>query len=226
MFDALAELDVLVLGIFWDQLKDRFPAHSLQPALADHVGFSIGGAMPMRAVLTSADGQFVLQIQHDRFFMNWRATGKEYPRFSERHGPDGLLVRMQREFALFRTFVESRLGHVVRPARIELTKIDVFQRGAAWTDNRDLARLLPVTAAFGDAERPEVNLRSIQRSELGTSIVQVVTVMKDDVPDAVRIETRRLAPAGENLIESFELANIELNRIFFKMVPGATERFE
>jgi uncharacterized protein (TIGR04255 family) len=225
VFEPLAELDVLVLGVFWDGIRERFPVRSLQPALVDHFEVSFGGSMQMRAVLASADGQFLLQIQHDRFFMNWRAKGAQYPRFSEGHGPDGLLVRMLREFEGLTNFVRERFGVVIRPKQVELTKVDMLTRGNAWNTPDELARVLPVTAAFGEAGSPEVNLRSVQRDERGTTIVHVVTVMKDAVPEAVRLETRHVAPAGDDLRKAFELANVELNRVFFKMVPFAADQF-
>ncbi|MEZ4442922.1 MAG: hypothetical protein R3B72_27755 [Polyangiaceae bacterium] len=70
-FDAL-ELDGMVLGVYWDRRRDEFPTRHLQPAFSEGPGFVLGSP-PLRAVLVGSDKVHVLQLQHDRFFMNWRA---------------------------------------------------------------------------------------------------------------------------------------------------------
>src|SRR5262249_23938281 len=146
-YDSVPGLDPLLLGVYWDQRKAEFPGRQLHPALLDENSIVIG-ALPVRALLTSADDAFVLQLQHDRFFMNWRARGSSYPRFSERHGANGLLMRTETEFAKFRAFIRERCRVDILPNRVELSKIDVLERGRHWNSIDDLAKLLPVTGVF------------------------------------------------------------------------------
>jgi uncharacterized protein (TIGR04255 family) len=227
VFDSFDDLDALLLGVYWNSRAGEFPKRSLQPALVDEVGFAIG-AFPMRAFLATLDDQFVLQLQHDRFFMNWRSTGSAYPRFSEQHGSGGLLVRALREFQNFATFLESRCEKSPSVQRVELTKIDILRRGEHWSDLDDLVRLVPVTGVFREIQRSEsreVNLRFVERGPEGVAIVHVATLMDADVPNALRIEARCIATATSDLSTAFTKANTVLNEAFFKLIPEAHARF-
>jgi uncharacterized protein (TIGR04255 family) len=227
VFESVAELDALLLGVYWDQRAKDFPKRSLQPALMDDVGFAIG-AFPMRAFLSTADDQFALQLQHDRFFMNWRATGQAYPRFSERHGPNGLLVRALKEYGRFAAFIQERFGRTLRVLRVELSKIDILQRDLHWSDLDDLARLVPVTGVFREIQRSEsrdVNLRFVESGSGGVAIVHVATLMEAERPKALRIEGRCIAPPMEDIQRAFDSANLVLNEAFFKLIPEARTRF-
>lgn len=229
VFESMPDLDALVLGIYWDRVRSRFPKHSLQPALADEsqIGFEFGAMLSTRAFLSSADDQYFLQLQHDRFFLNWRATGSVYPRFSERRGSGGLLKRAMEEFGEFSAFVEKQTSHALQPKRVELAKVDLFQRGKHWQSAAELAVMLPVTAAFGSANTsgPEINLRAVDRAEATMTIVSVVTAMRENQTVAVKLETRCVSPIQGGLLETFESANARLNKIFFAMVPDAQARF-
>src|SRR5690606_12531809 len=106
--------------------------------------------MPLRAWLLSEDEQFIIQLQNDRFIMNWRATGVTYPRFSERHGPRGLLSQMEAEFERFCDFVQRRADSRPSPSQIELGKIDLLLEGRHWGRNKPLSALVPITDAFAE----------------------------------------------------------------------------
>lgn len=227
VFESVAGLDPLLLGTYWDRRKDDFPNRQLHPALMDENSI-IFGAVPVRALLTSADDVFVLQLQHDRFFMNWRARGGSYPRFSERHGTDGLLARTEAEFETYRAFIRDRCGVDVSPSRIELSKIDMLERGRHWESPDDLAKLLPVTGVFNEIQRAderEVNLRFVERGSHGTVMIQITTLSDGKVPRAVRIDARCMAAPEPSLHEAFVRSNAILNDAFFKLIPDAAVRF-
>ncbi len=227
VFDSFAELDALLLGVYWDSRAVDFPKRSLQPALMDDIGFAMG-AFPMRAFLATPDDQFVIQLQHDRFFMNWRSTGGAYPRFSEKHGQGGLLLRALGEFEKFASFLDSRCKRRPSIRRIELTKIDVLRRGEQWRDLDDLVQLVPVTGVFREiqhSESREVNLRFVERGPEGVAIVHVATLMDGEVPNALRIEGRCIVTATSELPAAFTRANTVLNDAFFKLIPEAQARF-
>jgi uncharacterized protein (TIGR04255 family) len=227
VFDSFAELDALLLGVYWDSRVADFPKRSLQPALMDEIGFAIG-AFPMRAFLSTQDDQFALQLQHDRFFMNWRSTGAEYPRFSEKHGPNGLLVRALKEYETFVSFLETRFKRTPSVKRVELAKIDLLRRGEHWRDLDDLVKLVPVTGVFRElqrAESREVNLRFVERGDEGVATVHVATMTEGETPIALRIEGRCIVPPVPDLQAAFTGANTVLNDAFFKLIPEATARF-
>lgn len=221
-FDPVPELDPLALGVYWGLHANDYPQRSLLPAVSDDAGFRIGPQLPMRAFLVNRDDQFVLQLQADRFFMNWRNRGRGYPRFSERHGTGGLLKRAMDEFKDFETFVQKRFDRPLVARRIELTKIDVLKRGQHWNDLADLAKLLPVTAALDPvklSDQRQVDFRFAERSESGVRVVQINSVADDFEPKAIRMEftmsceLRKTPPS-----EAFEEANEVLNDAFFTLL--------
>jgi uncharacterized protein (TIGR04255 family) len=224
MFTPIPELDPLVLGIYWNERKQDFPKRALLPAISDKLSFTVG-AIPMRVILTSDDDQFVIQLQHDRFVMNWRAKNSAYPHFSR---TGGLYERALAEFQRFCGFVVGQTGLTPVPQRVELAKIDLLQRGIAWSDFDDLNSLMAVTGVFSNIrglECPEVNLRFVEKSDEDITQVHVATLMQDETPTGVRIEARRIASPKIDIPTAFRDANDVLNGIFFRLIPSAAERF-
>jgi uncharacterized protein (TIGR04255 family) len=230
VFEPVADLDPLVLGTYWERNKSRFPKKGLQPALVDQEGFMLG-PLSMRAMLESEDGQFVLQLQHDRFFVNWRAVGHVYPRFS---GTSGLLQKALTEFEAYSRFVQEISGKVPELKRIELSKIDLLEKEKHWTTLEDLDALVPVTAAFpraqGNDAQHEVNLTFAERWQSDVLIVNLATVAVDGIASALRMDTRALVattlvPTTGELENAFRTANQRVNGVFFKLIPAAERRF-
>lgn len=228
-FDAL-ELDGMVLGVYWDQRKNDFPGRHLQPAFSDGPGLILGSP-PLRAVLVGDDNVHVLQLQHDRFFMNWRAIGPAYPRFSNREDGPGLMTKALDEFGRFSDFCQGRFGRRPKPTRIELAKIDKLIRGEHWQDLDDLAIVLALAGTFGDPGHHgtrEFALRFVEHDDPTDLIVAVNSITeKVGVPfNAVRIETRAVTPVAEGDLEAaFRLGNTAVNNAFFKLITD-TKRFE
>jgi len=226
-FDSVNDLDALLLGVYWDLVRDKFPHRQVQPALSDSINFAMG-AIPMRAFLTSANNEFVLQLQYDRFIMNWRAVGEAYPRFSDRHGPKGLLSRMEEEFGLFSTFVKGRCGVELVPVGIELAKIDVLEQGKHWTDYRDLASVLPVVGAFDSLDSGvsrEFNMQFVQHDGGGALVTNVQTGKTNEGVDLVRIDGRVISNAHPIVREAFKAANTSLNQMFFRLIAHPEKLF-
>ena len=84
------------IGIFWSQVRDKFPDLSeVSPIQAVIEGPSQGAmvtAIPLlqmvnipplrRAILKSQDGRHIIQLQQDRFILNWtRGKSTTYPDF-------------------------------------------------------------------------------------------------------------------------------------------------
>lgn len=224
------ELDAMVLGIYWDQRKGDFPLRQLQPAFSENAGILLGSP-PMRALLVSADKVHVLQLQHDRFFMNWRAFAESYPRFSTRNGRPGLLAKAMDEFARFASFCESRFGKKPKPEKVELTKIDLLRKGTHWSNLEDLATVLPLAGTVTQPGAPatrEFAIRFVEQEQDTHLIVSASTVAEQvGMPfDAVRIEARAVVPVKNKSPErAFEDANAAVNGAFFKMIPDCS-RFQ
>lgn len=230
-FNALP-LDGLVLGVYWDRRSDEFPERHLQPALSDAPQFILGSP-PVRAVLVGSDKVHVLQLQHDRFFMNWRAVGKSYPRFSNRGGNLGLMSKAIEEFNRYSAFCKERFHEEPVPSKIELAKIDMLTSKEHWTDLEDLVRVLPLAGTFGHAGHHgtrEFAVRFVEQDAPTDLIVSVnsVTDRPGHTFGAVRIETRAITPVTDGSIEdAFRTANSIVNGAFFKLLSEAElGRFE
>jgi len=218
------DLDGMLLGIYWDERKDEYPERSLQPAFSDEAGFILGSP-PLRSVLVSADKVRVLQIQHDRFFMNWRSLGGPYPRFSNRGGGGGLLERALGEFEKLATFTSKRFGRRPTLIRVELAKIDIIQRRELhWTDVDDLAKVMPITGTFSDHHtgNREFILRFVEHETPRALVISVNSVSDQPGGDitAVRVETRAVHPLepGQAAEAAFVEANHAVNRAFFRLI--------
>lgn len=101
-------------GVFWERVKDRYPSAENNPrieAIVEPLGCpwppmpqsltfpmqQVGG----RTFLLSGDGEYLLQIQNNRFFRNWRRRVDEYPHF------DDLAATFRSDLALFQSFLEE-----------------------------------------------------------------------------------------------------------------------
>lgn len=227
IFEPVSELDPLVLGVYWNSRKRDFPKGSLQPAFVDSPSIAFG-AFPMRVNLASEDGQFLLQLQHDRFYMNWRAVGDEYPRFSDKHGAQGLRARALEEYDRFTRFIEDQFRKRPDPRKVELTKVDLLKRGEHWADLDELEQVVPVTGTFSRIQRSkerELNLRFVERAENGTAVAELTTLKEDGAPKALRIESRRTIEPVSDLGAGFDCANVIVNDIFFGLVKDAARLF-
>jgi uncharacterized protein (TIGR04255 family) len=228
------DLDVLKLGAYWDERSEQYPRTKIEPALMDGSGITLGPSPRLRAMLVSKDNVRVLQLQHDRFFMNWRKEHEEYPRFSTHGGEPGLLDQALREFELFSEFCERRIGTRPRTVRVELTKLDVLERPKHWTTAADLAVLLPITAAIRNPDHvgnSEFSSHFIEHRTPDALIIAISTILDRPAGETsgVQIETRALCTLsdGEEPRHGFERANTWVNQAFFRLLGStATDRFQ
>jgi hypothetical protein len=226
-FESVAGLDLAEFGVYWDTRASAFPTKDIQPTLFDEPTIQLGaGALPARLRLTSVDQSRILQLQHDRFFMNWKTTGDGYPSFSGRDGKSGLGDEAALEFAMFAKFVQERLKTAIQAELkwVELAKVDHLVRGTDWADWADLAKLLPLTGTFQSVHRSdarELNLRFTEHAENDRLVIALTTGNVGGEP-AVRLESRIRMPVvpAETPRQSMNRANAMINDVFFKLVDS------
>jgi uncharacterized protein (TIGR04255 family) len=221
VFEPLEVLDALEQGVYWNSVVDRFPNKQIQPALLDTgSAWSLSTVLPTRSWLISDSEDLLIQVQQDRFYMNWRKREAEYPRFRDRDNSKGLCTRALEELDAFRAFVRDRHAVDIEPHRVELQKQDFLLRGKHWSDLRDLARLLPVVDTFASIQTTEqlgINLRMVENDDLGTTTLQIATrIDQAKRPDGVRLDFHCSSPLSSRpLREAFEAANDRVNQMFF-----------
>lgn len=219
-FEPIPELDPLALGIYWDQRSSEYPTKSLQLAVSTSPPreFSL---LPVRAVLVEKQDRFLLQLQDDHFFVNWRKRGERYPRFS---GSEGVLQRTRTEFELFQTFVQKRFGRPIIVRQVDMMKIDLLSRGIHWQDLKDLATLLPLAGVFNavqEAQSREFNLTFIEHGPFGDMNINMATAVNSGETTAVRIQSRiQCVTTIELLWDTFKAANDVLNKAFFSLLTS------
>lgn len=230
VFEPIAELDALVQGIYWDSVKDRFPNKQIKPAIPD--GFSIyQGAAPIRCWLISESDEELIQVQQNRFYMNWRRRDGRYPRFGDHDGNPGLRTRALKEFHEFAAFIDERFDVRVEPKRFELQKQDLLERGKHWSDLDDLAVLLPVTATFAalrSTQQVMLHINMVEHDHSGVTTLQIASRMDaDNTPTGILLDFHHSAAVEELPLEAcFQGANERINTMFQRVIaPSQWGRF-
>ncbi len=214
-------LSTLDFGVYWEGRRDDYPRHELHPPVLDGGGIRLGPVVDARAWLVAASEEFLLQLQSDRFYVNWRRRGDSYPRFSDYEDGLGLKSRAIQEFETFAAFASERAGAHLGITRLELTKIDLFESGRDYEDLADLQDLIGVTRVFeqvSSSDPRQLQLRLVEGD--GPTSTQISVSMD---PKKVRIETRHLFPFNGDLNDDFDAANKRVNEVFFGLVN--TTRF-
>ena len=238
-FKPVPGLDPVSLGAFWKARQKEFPRREFKapiaPASLEGIELNFGPDVgPLRTWLISKDDVFIIQVQHDRFYLNWRVRQDAYPRFNDWDANKGLLSRFLCEHEAFERFCSEELGAKLELQGIELAKIDHLERGRHWKDSRDLAWLLPMLGpALELAERdPVVAVRLTTPRDEGSVDIAIDTVLRVAQPPVpvVKLECRRsirrALPPSE-LAGAFKRANGDLNELFVRLIAeDRHERFK
>ena len=159
-FEELAGFSAVHFGLLWEKLRSRYPDTEHHPPLASvvelfgsrgakHASLSIESQFPIgRCWYLSADKLRLIQVQPDRFVLNWRKldTDTKYPRY------ENLREAFQSELALFLEFVTKHGLGGFEPTQCELTYVNHLVAGQGWQDLRDLPNVIALWS--GRASEP------------------------------------------------------------------------
>ena len=228
MFPPLPGLDTIAAGAYWHERAGDFPNKEIHPGIVPPNVLRMG-LMPQRAWLVSAGQDFLIQVQEDRFYLNWRRRDAEYPRFRDHDGRLGVLSRMLEELDLFSAFCGRMLGASPVPAQVHLAKIDHLVEGKHWNVLPDLASAIPalgVLTQFAQTPMPALALRFDEIREDGAELsVHLDTALRAlpglKAARILKIEQIAARPMGHerDLRSSFEAMNGELNDVFGRLLP-------
>jgi uncharacterized protein (TIGR04255 family) len=225
-FQPIPGLDPLVVGKYWSQHKEKggFPKKQLQPPVTEQIVSLEQGVGPLRCWLISDNDEYVLQIQPDRFYFNWRNRAGKYPHFNDYGDSRGVLSLSLSEFAAFDHFIGETLEQRIELTRVELAKIDLLRSPKHWADYNDLTKMLPMLARLPQIiPDPAVNLSFVgERDNFDVRFRLATSVLSDDMSLAVQMETRvgTAAKDVEGTKLSFKAMNDVANRIFFETVDA------
>lgn len=227
LFEELLGLDPVRVGQLWSENRDRYARHEMHPPIRDAAGFELlQGVGPIRSWLISPDEEYVLQVQSDRLYFNWRRRGGGYPRF-EKHEWPGVLDRLLEELAVVRSFCAKELGvsltlHTVELAKISHIGFDGFD---------DLVTLVPCLGglrAVAQSPFPEVSVVLKEESGGVNLRTSLSTIVSSELLPALRCDilARQALAAEGDPREDLRKLNVVLNGTFERIVSKkALERF-
>jgi len=153
-FDRLSAARTAHFGLYWNEVRERFPKTEeqieLPPAIERLPGLSRQGfgiqfealqAPPTpRFWFANQAGTELIQVQRDRFIKNWRKVGgdEQYPRHE--HVRDGF----ERDFSDFRNFASRHQLGEIRINQCEVTYINHTVAGQGWQSHADISKVLKV----------------------------------------------------------------------------------
>ena len=123
-----------LLGQFYQEVKSEFPSLQDLPPLMNVIepefltpqfqSLTIQFEQNSRLFMTSEDSSLVLQVQRDRFVLNWRKVENSppYPRFSN------LYPKFEELFDRFAKFVDLQKLGLVRQNQFELTYVNIIDK--------------------------------------------------------------------------------------------------
>ncbi len=157
-FDELAEFQLVHFGLFWEWIRDRYPRtehHPPLPATIEIFGqrepqpsaISIESNFPIgRCWYLSEDGLRLVQLQPDRFVLNWRKLDTEtaYPSY------DALRAVFDEELGAFLQFLAQHDIGEFEPRQCELTYVNhIVDEG--WRYASDLPNVLTTWSGKGSS---------------------------------------------------------------------------
>lgn len=136
-------------GRYWVEREADFPHAEQKEAVLDPLPVSGFFEFPVRTWLVAVPDNRLVQLQSDRFYVNWRRRSVEdaYPHFKDREPDKGIGSYAFAEFEKFEAFL-ARRHEAPRVTHVELSKIDVLHEGVHWKQLSDLPRLFPMLSGL------------------------------------------------------------------------------
>lgn len=157
-FDRLHKLTGGHLGAFWSKNEVDWPRVTDAPPVdsefeqfteedrwrSEGLRLRLETTPQIRLRARNAGADRMLQLQSDRFLLNWlKAESGEYPRY------EATRSEFARQFERFTEFVSSRQLGEVTPNQWELTYLNQIPRGSVWNSSVDWSFFRPMGQCVG-----------------------------------------------------------------------------
>jgi len=152
LFSPLREWRSPHAGIYWGRIQERYPKTESHPPLPPQIE-KFDGDFPgapqfhmeivsperMRFWFLSEPPKYLIQVQSDRFIVNWRKLKetKKYPKYL-----GGLRPRFEKEWQDFCLFLSDQKIGGADVQQCELTYVNTIFRGDGWDDSAGAIKLL------------------------------------------------------------------------------------
>lgn len=231
-FSPLERLSSPHLGLLWGRLKSFgyvvVEEHkALEPAFEEFkpqdrgkVRVRVDAAAdqpPARVWFLNESGNELIQVQRDRFVVNWRrgAHDEPYPRYAQ------IISRFREVLGEFEEFVGSESLGSITPTQCEITYVNHLISGEGWVDHGDLDKVLSMWRASYSEEylpQPEdsaigarYRMLDLAGRPLGRLYVEVRPAYRvsDSKPIFVMNLTARGAPRPVSNERMFQLLDLQ-----------------
>ena len=149
-FKELKTLSAPRLGVLWTEFRKEFPVAEQHPPLANvRESFDLAVAPKATVQITpklpvprcwflNEEGTQLVQVQADRFALNWRKleTEAEYPRYGQ------IRTDFLNKFERFIEWVKREKLGSIEPDQSELSYVNHILRGEGWDTPSDLHKLV------------------------------------------------------------------------------------
>ncbi len=148
-FQTLRQLQAPYFGLFWETVRTEYSSCKENPPIGPQLedldrpgalrdlGLQVSQVPPLpRAFFENASGQWLIQLQRDRFLHNWRCGPEEgdYPRYP------AVRKKFLSQWSNFQQFVaDNKLGDI-DVTQLEITYLNHI---TPWTDQSELGDLFP-----------------------------------------------------------------------------------
>ena len=133
-FEAIERFRAHHLGLFWQNVRDEFPAceHAVRLEF-DQGSLDLAKYLP-RVWFVSEKKDMLIQLQDDRFLFNWRRMQQEevYPRYNT------IIEAFKTNLEIFQTFLEEQELGSINPKKCELTYVNHIPKGEGWASLNDI----------------------------------------------------------------------------------------
>ncbi|MFD3390075.1 TIGR04255 family protein [Alteromonas macleodii] len=229
-FRPLESFHVALLGVIWDAFKAEYPKISYESRLEhtiERFGIPFAHAKPSfklldkpeapRTTFISLNEEYLIQVQDDRFVLNWRKTeSNSYPRHQV------LIEKLLKEFGTFKGVLMENGIDSVEPDQLEIINVNHIEDDNVSLDKAFDSIMSNSSIAMSDVEGFSCNFSQFFEYE-GKKIGRIYTNLekakrKKDLQDIFGIKiTARAHPIGasnEELVKLFDKLRCSVNSVF------------
>lgn len=140
-FQTLPRWDVPYFGLFWEFIRQDFPAVETHLAVESETSedgppIQFINRPPLRCWYIHNDRSRLIQVQRNRFMHNWRKESTNYPHYDSLIRPSFIA-----EWVRYQDFIRQHKLGDLNVIRCEVTYISHIEQGTGWESFADLGRV-------------------------------------------------------------------------------------
>ena len=235
----ITELRTQHIGLYWQQIRDKYPNCEQQSPVVSEDDSSIFQNMPgevfplPRFWFSSSAHPMLIQVQRNAFMLNWRRlqNNVDYPHYET----------VQKEFwnamEIYKAFIQDCVGAKLDVVnRCELTYINVITRNKFFSTHAEIKNVLPPIEGFCNLENDARHLAGLNATAVyrinDNLLVDMVTKLgrrKDATKEEIAILEIKAhgSPVDLSLGEArnwYEVAHEAVNETFLTFTDDRVQK--